>query len=237
MKVDTSWMVFTTADTRQSLFDRQKPCRPTASMSLVQFSSLLLVLRIVVSLLPRPEPLKSSFCFNILEWHTILQYPRQESNLDNLRLRTAACIHHTPGTFYSRPRGSRTHQPSFVDSALGKTARQPVQYSVLESNQSTGLRKPSARRTARQSMSSGYGCRTHRSKLQRPTCTPVPPQSSVAREGLEPSRLMAQPSESCVSADSTIWLFLHRRVRIGILTYEDAVPWMGFEPTIFTLRG
>ena len=44
------------------------------------------------------------------------QYPWQESNLHNLRLRRAACLRHTPGMIISTPARSRTWASTFGES-------------------------------------------------------------------------------------------------------------------------
>ena len=111
------------------------------------------------------------------------QYPRQESNLHDLRLRRAACVRHTPGIRISTPARSRTWASTFGE-----------------------LRD--VRFTTRASRSGGWG-RTSIDgfRARRPTVR-RPRKESVAREGVEPSRPWARPSEDRVSARSTTWLSL-----------------------------
>ena len=92
-----------------------------------------------------------------------LQYPRQESNLHNLRLRRAACFRHTPGIKPSVPRPG-------IEPGLRPSEGRVMSVSPPRSRSSGGW-----------SRANTCGFRARRPAVRRPRIR------SVAREGLEPS--------------------------------------------------
>src|SRR5207249_4992317 len=70
------------------------------------------------------------------------QYPWQESNLHDLRLRRAACFRHTPGIIVSTPARNRTWTCSFGGSHDVRFTTRAKKIRGLESSQHLRVQSP-----------------------------------------------------------------------------------------------